>query len=151
MGNYKIKAMSVKARHIERFQVQVTAGKAFSFIADESSEMDGDSLGPNPFMLLLGSLATCKVVTLFGVAHEHNIPLEGADVTVTHWQNELCRGPNDPKQRGVQITAADCDITLRGKLSEAQQEVLRQGVNCPVAKTLVEGIRVSDKITFELA
>jgi uncharacterized OsmC-like protein len=72
-----------------------------------------------------------------GVAREFNIPLQGVEVRVSHKQNMLVTGPNDPKQRQMRVTHLYRRIQVRGPISEeGRQRLLWGAENCPVHNSI---------------
>lgn len=140
--------MPVTCTQIENFTILTTSG-AHSMVGDEPLEFGGQDRGFNPFALLMASLGNCTVVTVTGVSREHNIPLEKVACQVSHKQNKLCYGPNDPGQRGLKITVLTRHIQVWGTISEAQSDQLLYGAeHCPVSNTLEAGVRI--RTTIEL-
>ena len=62
---------------VESFQNlrQIVSTRSHSWLVDEPP-MDGDGLGPNPYELLLGSLAACTCITLALYCRHKKIALE---------------------------------------------------------------------------
>lgn len=142
------KPMGVTCTQIDNFTVMATSGSQ-SLLGDEPPEFGGQGRGFNPFALLMASLGNCTVVTLTGVAREHDIPLEKVVCHVAHKQNKLCYGPNDPGQRSLKITVLTRDIQVWGEISQEQLDQLLYGAeHCPVSNTLEPAVKI--RTTIEL-
>ena len=118
--------------------------------ADEPHAVGGTDTGPNPYELLLGSLAACTCVTLALYCQHKGLPLKSVSTTYdfarVHADDcEAC----DNSDTGVidQITS---NVHIEGDFDEAQQKRLAQiAARCPVHKTLTQGVRIEDNATFE--
>jgi putative redox protein len=53
----------VTAHSRDHFQVEIHSG-SHSWHSDEAVEAGGQDTGPNPYELLLGALAACKIITV---------------------------------------------------------------------------------------
>ncbi len=83
-----------------------------------------------------------------GVAREFHIPLQGMQVRVSHKQNMLVGGPNDPQQRQMCMTELYRQITVRAPLTPEHQERLRWGAeHCPVHNSIGAAIPIQTAIT----
>ena len=114
--------------------------------ADEPIEFLGTDTGPNPYELLLSSLAACKCITLACHCRHKGLALESGTASC-----ELTR-----------IHAKDCDdpatgfiekllsrIHISGDFDEVQRKRLAEiSERCPVHKTLANGVVLSDSATF---
>jgi len=77
------------------------------------------------------------------VAREFQIPIEGVQVRVSHKQNLLVGGPNDPRQRQLRITELYRQISVRGPVTEEQRERLLWGAeHCPVHNSIGAAIPI---------
>ncbi len=93
-------------------------------------------------------------MTLAGVAREFNIPLQGIEVRVSHKQNMLVQGPNDPKQRQMRVTQLYRRIQVRGPITEEDRQRLLWGAeHCPVHNSIGPAIPTEttlDLVTLDL-
>lgn len=81
------------------------------------------------------------------MAREYGIPLEHIEVEVTHKQNRIVNGPNDPRQREMKIVLIRRNIKVKGPITEEQKERLLWGAqHCPLSNTLEGGPRLIDSI-----
>lgn len=88
-------------------------------------------------------------MTLVGVAREFNIPLQGIEVRVSHKQNMLVSGPNDPKQRQMRVTQLYRRIQVRGQITEEDRQRLLWGAeHCPVHNSI--GPAIPTETTLDL-
>ncbi len=101
-----------------------------AFISDEPVVAGGRDLGPDPYTLLLSSLASCTLITL-----RMYIDRKGWEVPEIDVKANLYQEIKD----GVTKTVIDRDISFRGPLPEDRklklQEIAR---HCPISK-IIEG------------
>ena len=130
--------MGITARSLSNYQVEITAG-SHRWIGDEPLGI-GDDAGPNPFDLLLGSLASCTIITLRMYARRKNWPLEQIDLTMAI-QSEEVRSPESSKSRRSIITS---HLTFHGPLSLEQLKRLEEiSERCPVSRTLLGELQIN--------
>ncbi len=117
--------------------------------ADEPILAGGTDTGPNPYELMLGSLAACTCITIAWYCGKKGIPLEGVSARFEferiHADDcEDCEMPD----RGF-IEQVTSDITIHGDFDDAQKKRLAQvAERCPVHKTLAHGIEFEDRVSF---
>ncbi len=91
-------------------------------------------------------------MTLAGVAREFNIPLQGVEVRISHKQNMLVKGPNDPKQRQMRVTQFYRRIQVRGPISEEDRQRLLWGAeHCPVHNSIGPAIPIETTLDVVMA
>src|SRR5512133_924635 len=130
--------MGITARSLSNYQVEITAG-SHRWVADEPPGI-GDDAGPNPFDLLLGSLASCTIITLRMYARRKNWPLEQVDLAMAI-QSEEVRSPEGNKSRRSIITS---HLTFHGPLSTEQLKRLEEiSERCPVSRTLLGELQIN--------
>ena len=131
-------AHDLTAGLIENYQVQLIAGQ-HSWIADEPKKFDGDEIGPGPFELLLGALASCTLVTVKAYAGKAGIPME--------WAAARLRGEFVEKDDGSEEYHIRETFEVRGELSEQDLKRLHNAAGrCPVAKLLAKGAVIETEI-----
>jgi putative redox protein len=124
--------MTVTARGLKNYQVEITAG-SHTFLSDEPPDIGGEDTGPNPFALMLGGLAACTVITLHMYARRKGWPLEEVRMTV-NMRSEDQETPEGEKKR---VSIIDTELDFTGTLEPDQVKRLEQIANkCPVHKTL---------------
>ena len=134
--------MSVKARSLSNYQVQISAGN-HSFISDEPLGI-GDDTGPDPYSLMLGALGSCVVITLHMYARRKGWPLEEVEVELDLHTVEPDPGSCKPDQR---ISIIDKQLKFHGDLSPEQvKRLLEIAERCPVQRTMMGEIRVQSRL-----
>jgi len=117
--------------------------------ADEPLAAGGTDTGPNPYELLLGSLAACTCITLAWYCQHKGLPLKSVRTTYdfARVHADDCENCDIPEKGFIeQITS---NVHIEGDFDEAQQKRLAQiASRCPVHKTLAHGVRIDDNATF---
>jgi putative redox protein len=117
--------------------------------ADEPLAAGGTDTGPNPYELLLGSLAACTCLTLALYCRHKGLPLKSVSTTYNFSRIHArdCEDCDIPDKGFMeQITS---NVHIEGDFDEAQQKRLAQIVSrCPVHKTLAHGVSIEDNATF---
>jgi len=117
--------------------------------ADEPLAAGGTDIGPNPYELLLGSLAACTCVTLAWYCRHKGLPLKSVSTTYgfSRVHAKDCEDCDIPEKGFIeQITS---NVHIEGNFDEAQQKRLAQiASRCPVHKTLAHGVVIEDNATF---
>lgn len=101
------------------------------FVADEPESIGGQDTGPDPYTLLLSSLASCKIVTL-----RMYIDKKGWNIP-----NIVAKANLFQKlEKGENITVIDCDISFPNSeiTIEQKEKLLEIAEKCPVSK-IIEG------------
>ncbi len=112
-----------------------------TFIADEPVRSGGKDAGPDPYTLLLSSLATCTLVTL-----RMYIERKGWDVPQITVNANMFQSKKDEEN----ITVFDRDIQFTGELTMEQKDrLLEIAAACPVSKILEGNIKVRNFIFKE--
>ncbi len=117
--------------------------------ADEPIEAGGTDSGPNPYELLLGSLAACTCVTISWYCQFKNLPLESVSTTYdfSRIHADDCKDC-DILDKGF-IEKITSNVHIEGDFDEAQRKRLAQiAQRCPVHKTLTHGVEFEDNATF---
>ena len=132
-------AVSLHARH-------------FHWSGDEPVRSGGTDLGPDPYEMLLGSLATCIAVTLRFYADHKEIPLAGVDVEL-EFDRVYGEDQSDFEHPSrSRIERIHSRVTIHGLLDDAQRARLAEiAARCPVHKTLANGVTFEDSAEFEPA
>lgn len=138
----------VTARQGREVRTELVARK-FSWVADEPVLSGGTDTGPEPYELLLASLAACTTITLRLYAEHKGIALDGIDVETEFDRVDAgdCAECGD-EDRGL-IERVRTQVTLHGDFDEAQKKRLEQiAGRCPVHRSLAKGLRIFDQVAF---
>jgi putative redox protein len=131
---------TITAELTENFRVDITNGHHV-WRADEPQEMGGDNTGPNPYDLLLGSLAACTTITLAFYAKRKGIELTSvsAEYSFDRVHADDCAKCDD--EHSGMIDRVTSRIFIDGDFDEATRQRLQEvAVRCPVHKTLAAGV-----------
>lgn len=131
---------SITAELKDNFRVDITNG-THTWHADEPVDLGGDDSAPNPYDLLLGSLAACTTITLAFYAKRKNIELTSvsAEYSFDRVHADDCEQCDDDHEGMIdRITSR---IFIDGEFDEATRTRLQEvAVRCPVHKTLASGV-----------
>lgn len=117
--------------------------------ADEPLAAGGTDTGPNPYELLLGSLAACTCVTLAWYCRHKKIALESVSTTYdfSRVHADDCKDCDIPDRGFIEKITSNVHIT--GDFDDAQRKRLAQiAERCPVHKTLAHSVAFEDHATF---
>jgi putative redox protein len=104
------------------------------FIADEPISSGGKDLGPDPFTLLLSSIASCVLVTLRMYIDRKNWDIPALTVNVNMYQETV---------NGITTTIIDRDLILGENVPDEQKIKLQDiASHCPVSKILEGNIKI---------
>lgn len=126
------------------------SARQFVWVGDEPLSAGGTDEGPNPYEILLGGLAACIAITLRLYANYKGISLGGVDVALDYDRVHAddCAECLEPKSGMLEVVRSQ--VRIRGSFNEAQRKRLAQvAERCPVHKTLTNGVRIFDSVTFE--
>ncbi|MFQ5550180.1 MAG: OsmC family protein [Gemmatimonadales bacterium] len=141
-------ASAVSARWDAGTKVSITNG-LHTWSSDEPLDAGGSDTGPNPYELLLGSLAACTCITLGLYCRHKGIELRSVRVDLT--QNKIHADD-----------CADCDDEMKGFIDRISSAVLidadvhgaqrtrlgQVATRCPVHKTLGNRVTFEDTVAF---
>ena len=105
-----------------------------SFIADEPKSKGGEDKGPDPYTLLLSSLASCTLITLRMYIERKGWTIPEVAVNVNMYQEE---------KAGAMVTIIDRDLYFPEAIPDEQKERLQEIAKaCPVSRLLENNIQV---------
>jgi putative redox protein len=128
------------------FEVAITNG-THQWRADEPVDLGGTDTGPNPYELLLGSLASCTAITLSMYARRKNIAVTSISAQYTYDKVHArdCEFCEDDDQGFIDTVSSQ--VFVEGDFDEATRERLAEiAKRCPVHKTLERGVRFSEEV-----
>ena len=141
---------------MSRITAKLTSGMAVvlsngrhEWQADEPSDAGGSDSGPNPYELLLGSLAACTCITISWYCQHTGLPLESVSTTYdfSRVHAEDCKDCDKPEKGFIEKITSN--VHIEGDFDEAQRKRLAQiAERCPVHKTLAHGVAFEDNATF---
>ncbi len=117
--------------------------------ADEPLSAGGTDAGPNPYELLLGSLAACTCITISWYCQHKKIPLESVSTTYdfSRVHADDCKDCDNPDKGFIEKITSN--VHIEGDFDEAQRKRLAQiAQRCPVHKTLAHGVKFEDNASF---
>ena len=117
--------------------------------ADEPVDVGGTDTGPNPYELLLGSLAACTCVTIAWYCEFKKLPLESVATTYdfSRVHADDCKDCDIPDEGFIEKITSN--VHIEGDFDVAQRKRLAQiAKRCPVHKTLAHGVAFEDNATF---
>ena len=103
------------------------------FISDEPPSVGGNDTGPDPFSLLLSSLAACKLITLRMYIDRKGWEIERIAINANMYQ----------EKNETNTTIIDCDLLFISPVTEEQKlRLMEIAKNCPISKILQGDIKV---------
>ena len=108
--------------------------RAGEFITDESLPCGGKDLGPDPFTLLLASLASCTLATLRMYIDRKGWLIDQIEVSTNLFQTA---------KDGICTSTIEREIRLpNGVLDEKRDRLLEIASKCPISKLLEGHIKI---------
>jgi putative redox protein len=127
--------MKVTAKSSTNFQVRIKSGR-HEFIADEPLGI-GDDAGPDPYSLLLSSLAACTIMTVQMYAERKKWPLEGVELSLSTQKVHAKDCEDCESDPNAKVDIIERQIRFKGDLTPDQLERLENiASKCPVHRTL---------------
>ena len=141
---------------MSRITAKLTSGMAVvlsngrhEWQADEPTDAGGTDTGPNPYELLLGSLAACTCITISGYCQHKGLALQSVSATYdfSRVHADDCKDCDMPDKGFIERITSN--VHIEGDFDEAQRKRLaRIAERCPVHKTLAHGVAFEDNATF---
>ncbi|MNJ48221.1 OsmC-like protein [compost metagenome] len=96
---------------------------------DMPKAMGGEGSAPEPHDYFDAALGACKALTVTHYARQHNLPLTGVSVEVSH----------DSSREKEGFYSMTVDLTLKGGLTDEQRaELKRVADRCPLHKLMTQ-------------
>ena len=115
--------------------------------ADEPAELGGTDTGPNPYELLLGSVAACTCITLSMYAQRKGIVVTSISARYTYDKVHAddCGFCDDDAQGFIDTVSSE--VFVEGDFTDEQRTRLAEiAVRCPVHRTLERGMTFVDNV-----
>ena len=127
--------MIVTAKSSTNVQVRIKTGR-HELIADEPLDI-GDDAGPDPYSLLLSSLAACTIMTVQMYARRKNWPLQDVEVSLSTHKVHAKDCEDCESDPNAKVDIIDRKISFKGDLTSEQIDRLTDiASKCPVHRTL---------------
>jgi putative redox protein len=128
--------------------VRLSSG-SHTWTADEPKDVGGSDTGPNPYELLLGSLAACTCITLALYCRHKGIQLDSVRATYEHERIHARDCEECEDETTGFIDRINSRVEIEGQFDDAQRKRLEQIVGrCPVHKTLENQPVITDVVSF---
>ena len=139
--------MSITAHNLDGYQVELSNGR-HTIRADEPVSAGGDDTGPNPYDLLLGALAACKIITVQMYAQRKGWPLNAVTINMSTRRihaEDCIDCDNNPDAK---VDIIEVDISFEGDLDDEQLERLKQiSERCPVHRTMTSETKIRTRLS----
>ena len=138
----------ITAKLTSGMAVQMSNGRHV-WNADEPLEAGGTDTAPNPYELLLGSLAACTCVTISWYCQHKGLLLESVSTSYdfSRVHADDCKDCDIPDKGFIEKITSN--VHIEGDFDEAQRKRLAQiAQRCPVHKTLAHGVQFEDNASF---
>lgn len=138
----------IEAKLTKGMAVRLSSGR-HEWQADEPNDAGGTDSGPNPYELLLGSLAACTCITISWYCQFKKLPLQSVSATYdfSRIHADDCKDCDIPDKGLIEKIASN--VHIEGDFDDAQRKRLAQiAERCPVHKTLAHGVVFEDNATF---
>lgn len=133
----------------EGYTTTITAGGRHSITADEPESAGGADRGPDPYALLLASLAACKLITLRMYADRKGWPLEGVHARLGQ-RRVHAKDCEDCVSEDGHIHELAVELSFAGDLTDDQRaRLLEIADRCPVHRTLTSEIKVRTRLAHD--
>lgn len=137
---------SITAELLGDFRVDITNG-THTWRADEPVDLGGDNTGPNPYDLLLGSLAACTTITLSMYTKRKGIEMTSLSVEYSYDKIHADDCEHCEDDATGMIDRITSRIFIDGDFDEAtRKQLIRIAQKCPVHKTLEAGIHFEETV-----
>ncbi len=137
---------TITAELTEGFSVTIRSGN-HTWLADEPEDLGGTDTGPNPYEMLLGSLAACTCITLSMYAQRKEIALHSVSVKFSYDKVHADDCTSCDDEATGYIDRVTTEIFLDGDFTEAERKRLADiATRCPVHKTLERGIHFEEQV-----
>lgn len=137
---------TITADLVDGFSVTIHTDR-HRWLADEPHDLGGTDSGPNPYEMLLGSLAACTSITLAMYARRKGIELDSIS-TRYHYERihaDDCEACDDDLSGWLDHVTSE--IFLDGRFTDEEAERMEQiAQRCPVHRTLANGITFTESV-----
>ncbi len=140
---------TITAELADGYAVAIRSSEGHTWAADEPVGVGGTDTAPNPYELLLGSLAACTSITVSMYAQRKGWSFEGIEVSYEHARIHADDCADCDDRHAGYLDQVISHVTIYGDLDDEQRTRLAQvAANCPVHKTLERGMHLVDEVVF---
>ncbi|MDP8969942.1 MAG: OsmC family protein [Actinomycetota bacterium] len=137
---------TVTAELHEGMQVTISDGR-HTWTADEPEDKGGTDSGPDPYELLLGSLAACTCITVSLYCKRKGWKLASVSARLQHDRVHADDCENCDDELSGYLERVTSHIEVEGELDDGQRTRLQEvAARCPVHKTLANGVTLQDEL-----
>ena len=137
--------MRITAQSSTNVQVQIKSGR-HDIITDEPLGI-GDDAGPDPYSLLLSSLAACTIMTVRMYAKRKNWPLEDVQLSLSTHKVHAKDCEDCESNPNAKVDIIECQISFQGDLTPEQLQRLTEiSERCPVHRTLISETKIHTQL-----
>lgn len=130
----------------ENYQVSISNGR-HTLLADEPFQDGGGDSGPNPYDLLLASLAACTAITVQMYAQRKQWPLERVNLSLSRRRVLAKDCPDCTSNPDSKVEIINVTVGFEGDLTPEQIErLLDISGRCPVHRTLIGEIKINTQL-----
>jgi putative redox protein len=138
--------MRLQAKLLKNYQVELVT-RGHHWLSDEPLASGGDDVGPNPFDLLLSSLAACKVITVQMYAQRKGWQVEAIDLDLDIREIKASECDDCQSEGSEKVNIIDVVISFEGDLTPEQHRRLAEIADrCPVHRTLTREIKIRSQL-----
>ena len=130
------------------FRVELRAGDHL-WGADEPTDLGGGDTGPNPYELLLSSVAACTCITVSMYCRRKGWNLHSVSARYTHDRVHARDCEDCEAEASGYIDRVRSEIFIEGDFDAEQRDRLTDiARRCPVHKTLARGVSFTTEAVF---
>lgn len=142
--------MPIDAQLLTNYQVTLSNGR-HTWLADEPISAGGEDTGPNPYDLLLASLAACKAITVQMYAQRKGWDVDGLQLTLSHRKMDAAEVPEASGQT-AKVELIEVTLTFGEGLTSEQAARLKEiSERCPVHRALLGEIVIRSSVATPAA
>lgn len=131
--DYKFETPVLASIGTDKYRCSITWRNG-SFYADEPVDMGGKDMGPDPYTLLLSSLASCTLITMRMYADRHGWDIPEIRVETNMYEEE---------KDGAKVAVIDRDVIIDSAATDEQKVRLRQiADHCPISRILHGDLKI---------
>lgn len=122
-------SIMVTTQSSDSYRHTIMVDEEYELITDMPKSMGGEGSAPEPHDYFDAALGACKALTVTHYARQHDIPLTGVSVEVSH----------DSSREKEGFYPMTVELTLRGNLTDEQRaELKRVADRCPLHKLMTQ-------------